>query len=185
MKTRVLIGTLLLAICTVGAAIAQEKATMTSVLTDELKQVEKEVIPAAEAMPDDKFNFAPTSPGDFKGVRTFALQVKHIAVANYAIGAAILGEKPPVPLTGPNGPQNITSKADIIKFLKDSYAYADKAVDSVNESNAYAPIKSPFGDHTTNRLALSIGILSHPWDHYGQMVEYLRMNAIIPPASRK
>ena len=87
MKTRVLRGTLLLAICTVGAAVAQEKATMTSVLTDELKQVEKEVIPAAEAMPDDKFNFAPTSPGDFKGVRTFALQVKHIAVANYA-GAA-------------------------------------------------------------------------------------------------
>src|SRR5690349_15325879 len=87
---------------------AHDKATVASVYDHALSNAEKEVVDAAEAMPEDKFNFAPTAPGDFKGVRTFALQIKHIAVANFAFGSAILGEKPPIPLGGPNGPDNIT-----------------------------------------------------------------------------
>ena len=101
------------------------------------------------------------------------------------IGAAILQEKPPVAIKGESGPANITSRADILKFLKDSFAYAHKALASINENNILEPIKSPFGDHPTTRLALATSMLSHPFDHYGQMVEYLRMNGIIPPASRK
>jgi len=185
-KERLLVAAFVLAIVstTTLAATAQDKRTVASELDRQLTQAEKEVVPAAEAMPDDKFNFAPTSPGDFKGVRTFELQVKHIAVANYALGSGILGEKPPIQMTGPNGPPNIVSKADTIKFLKDSFEYAHKAINSVNETNMLLPIKSPFGDHMTTRLALATSILDHPWDHYGQMVVYLRMNGIIPPASR-
>jgi hypothetical protein len=167
-----------------AAGSAQPKPTFASEYEKQLADVQKEVEGAAEAMPEDKFNFAPTGPGEFKGVRTFAMQVKHMAVANYALGAAILQEKPPVPLKGPNGPENITSRADILKFLHDSFDYAHKALASVNESNVLEPIKAPFGPDQTTRLSLATDILAHPFDHYGQMVIYLRMNGIIPPASR-
>ena len=165
-------------------AAAPTKATFASVLDQRLSQTEKTVVPAAEAMPEDKYGFAPTQ-GEFKGVRTFGLEVKHMAVANYALGAAILGEKPPVDLGGgPNGPDNIKSKAEITKFLNDSFVYAHKAVNAINETNILEPVKSPFGSNMTTRLSLAISIISHPYDHYGQMVEYLRMNGIVPPASR-
>ena len=168
-----------------AAGTTQEKPTFASVYERQFSNVEKEVVDAAEAMPEDKFNFAPTGPGDFKGVRTFALQVKHIAVANYAFGSAILQEKSPAPMGGPNGPDNITSRADVLKYLKDSFAYAHKALATINESNVLTPTKGPFGDRPTTRLAMATSVISHPFDHYGQMVVYLRMNGIIPPASRK
>jgi hypothetical protein len=160
-----------------------QKPTFAMVLERNFSGVEKEVVEAADAMPEDKFNFAPTQ-GEFKGVRTFALQVKHIATANYMLAAGILGEKPPVEIKSENGPDNITSKADVMKFLKDSFAYGHKAANSINESNVLELVQSPFGPNKVTRLGLAIGMLSHPFDHYGQMVEYLRMNGIIPPASR-
>src|SRR5262249_27721341 len=152
----------------------QSKPTFASEFDRLLSNYEKTVTGAADAMPDAKYDFAPTQ-GEFKGVRTFGGEVKHIAVANYALGAGILGEKPPVDLGGPNGPANIKSKGEIMKFLNDSFAYAHKAVNSVNESNVLEPIKAPFGNDMTTRLALAVRVISHPLDHYGQMVEYLRM----------
>jgi len=168
-------------------AKSEAKPTFASVLDAAFNRTEKTVVPAADAMPDDKYTFAPAQAlGDFKGVRDFGSEVKHIAVANYAYAASILGEKPPVDLgAGPNGPDSIKSKADIMKFLNDSFAYAHKAINSITEANILEPIKPPFGSGTTTRLALAVGLSAHPYDHYGQMVEYLRMNSIIPPASRK
>ena len=166
------------------AAAANPKPTFASVLDRSLSNAEKTFVPAADAMPEDKYGFAPTQ-GEFKGVRTFALEVKHVAVANYMLGSAILGEKPPMEMGGPNGPESIKSKAEIMKFLNDSFAYAHKAVNSINETNILEPVKSPFGSSMTTRLSLAISIIGHPNDHYGQMVEYLRMNNIIPPASRQ
>jgi hypothetical protein len=168
-----------------GAAQAKpdQKPTFAHVFDRNLTNTEKEVVSAAEAMPDDKFNFAPTQ-GEFKEVRTFAQQIKHIAAINYMLGGGILGEKPPVEVKSENGPENMTSKADIVKYLKDSFAYAHKAANSITEANVLEQIQSPFGPNKTTRLSLTIIMLSHPFDHYGQMVEYLRMNGIIPPASR-
>ena len=194
MNKQLAMAVLILAIGSSGATVAanaqmaaqskpDQKPTFAMVFDRNLTNTEKEVVSAAEAMPEDKFNFAPTQ-GEFKGVRTFALQVKHIAVANYGLGSAILGEKPPLDLKGENGPDNITSKADIVKFLKDSFAYAHKAANSVTETNVLDMVQSPFGPNKMTRLTLAIIMLSHPFDHYGQMVEYLRMNGIVPPASR-
>ena len=101
-----------------ASGTAQQKPTFASEFDRQLTNVEKQVVGAAEAMPEDKFNFAPTGPGDFKGVRTLAAQVKHVAVANYALGSAILQEKPPLELKGPNGPENITSRADTLKSIR-------------------------------------------------------------------
>ena len=145
--------------------------------------VEKEFVPAAEAMPEDKYSFAPSN-GEFKGVRTFEQQVKHVAAVNYMIAAAILGEKPPVDTGGEDGPASVKTKAEIIEFLKSSFAYSHKAVATIDQKNVVELIKSPFGSGTTTRLAMAVIIPGHCFDHYGQMVEYLRMNGIIPPASR-
>ena len=183
---RLVLAILSAAICAnaQAAGSAQQKPTFAAVYDRTLSSVEKEVVEAAEAMPEDKFNFAPSSPGDFKGVRTYAMQIKHIAAVNYMLGAALMQEKPPLDIGGESGPASMTSKADIVKFLKDSFAYAHKSVATVNESNILEQVKSPFGDHPLTRLSLINIMISHPFDHYGQMVVYLRMNGIIPPASR-
>lgn len=182
------VSLLLLAAC--GIAAAQTPAsnpdvrrTASQILDHSVDNVENEFTSAAEAMPEDKYSFAPTN-GEFKGVRTFAQQVKHVAAVNYIIAAAILEEKPPVELGGENGPDSIKSKADILKFLKDSFAYQHKAMNFLTDANLVGTVKAPFGDSKASRLGLATLSIAHPFDHYGQMVEYLRMNGIVPPASR-
>jgi hypothetical protein len=164
--------------------LAQTAPTATDVAGSQLTNLESEFVPLAEAMPEDKYTFAPTN-GEFKGVRNFGEQMRHVASVNYMLGAAILGEKVPVDLgKGENGP-DLTTKADIVKFVKDSFAYVHKAFASVNNSNAYGQVENPFGGkQKPTRMGLVILTVGHGFDHYGQSVEYLRMNGIIPPASR-
>lgn len=175
-------------LCAVGALAQTSKPetprTVTQILDRMVAGAEREFVPAAEAMPEDKYGFAPTN-GEFKGVRTFAQQVKHVAAANYMIGSAVLGQKPPVELGGENGPDSLKTKDEIVKFAKDSFEYLHKAAASVNAQNEAGAIKNPFGEGSATRLGMSASAVSHVMDHYGQMVEYLRMNGIIPPASRQ
>lgn len=147
-----------------------------------LNIAKSEFVAAADAMPEDKYSFAPTS-GDFKGVRTFAEQVKHVAAVNYIFGASILQEKPPVDTGEEKGPANVKSKAEIMKFLNESFDYLHKALDSISDKNQLDEI-AVFGDMKMARASWGAFACAHPMDHYGQMVEYLRMNGIIPPASR-
>ena len=187
MNMRMAVCCLLLTLAATGTAIAADppKPTFATALDRDLTGVEREVVPAAEAMPEDKFGFAPTQ-GEFKGVRTYAEQLKHIGAVSYIVGAVILAEKPPAEAgAGEAGPAAVKSKAEIVKYLKDSFAYAHEALNSITEANILAPIESPWGPGMTTRLNMAVELVSHPFDHYGQMVEYLRMNGIIPPASRK
>jgi DinB superfamily len=144
---------------------------------------EGEIVPAAEAMPEDKFTFAPTE-GEFKGVRTFAEEVKHLSAANYQLAARILGEKPPHDERNESAPDSIRTKEQIIEYLKGSFAYLHKAVGTINERNLVDPIPGIKGTWQRTRLGSAVDALAHSYDHYGQMVEYLRMNGIVPPASR-
>jgi uncharacterized damage-inducible protein DinB len=177
----------MLAVSTVVAAQDNkgkaEHRTVTQVLDGAVANVEREFVPAAEAMPEDKFGFAPTS-GEFKGVRTFGEQVKHVAAVNYIYGAAILGEKVPVDVGDESGPASLKAKAEILNYLKESFAYVHKAVQTINDKNLVEPLKSPFGEGSVTRLGVATSVAAHGFDHYGQMVEYLRMNGIVPPASR-
>lgn len=182
-KVAIVLGVVLASCLASVAQSADQKKTVSSALDGTVKTIEGEFVPAADAMPEDKYGFVPSN-GEFKGARTFAQQVKHVAAVNYLVGGVILGEKPPVDTGGENGPENIKSKADILKFLKDSYAYAHKAVASINEANSLEPIQNPFGKDMTTRLTMATVFAWHGFDHYGQMAEYLRMNGIIPPASR-
>jgi uncharacterized damage-inducible protein DinB len=147
---------------------------------------EKQIVQAAEAMPEDKYNFSPESlniPGsDYKGVRTFAMEVKHIATANYLFWCAVTGEAMPAGIKGPNGPDDLKTKADIVKFLKDSYAVGHKAAATLTNDNPLKVVTYAMGKGP--RLSLATNPIAHANDHYGQMVEYLRMNGIVPPASR-
>src|SRR3974390_395344 len=161
----------------------EEHRSVTQILDRVVANTEEEFVPAAKAMPEDKFGFAPTN-GEFKGVRTFAQQVKHVAAVNYEVGAAILEEKPPVDLNREAGTASITTKADIIKFLKGSFAYVHKAMATINETNLTDTVRSPFGEGKVTRLGMACAVSWHAYDHYGQIVEYIRMNGIVPPASR-
>jgi uncharacterized damage-inducible protein DinB len=170
-----------------GASASPSTPTIASAIDPQISLVEKEVVDAAEAMPEDKFDFSPEKlnlPGsDYKGVRTFGEQLKHIAASNYLIWSPITGEKPPDTVNDGKGPDNMKAKAEIIKFVKDSFAFGHKAVATLNSSNLVEPITSKSGRQTT-RLFQATFAAAHCFDHYGQMIEYLRMNGIVPPASR-
>ena len=161
--------------------------TIASAIDREISLVEKEVVDAAEAMPEDKFDFSPEKlnlPGsDYKGVRTFGEQLKHVAASNYLIWSPITGEKPPDTVNDGKGPDNMKAKADIMKYLKDSFAFGHKAVATLNDSNLVQPTTRPNRPPTT-RLFLATFAPAHCFEHYGQLVQYLRMNGIVPPASR-
>ena len=135
-----------------------------------------EITSAAEAMPADKYNFAPTQ-GEFTGVRTFGGQIKHLAEANYEFfDGWNIG---PAPKEADI--EALTSKDDIVKALKDSYVYAHKAIDTITAANAFDSL----GKDKGTRAGAAAFCIAHSMDHYGQMVIYLRLNGIVPPASRK
>ena len=158
--------------------------TIASAVDSEIGNIERQIIDVAEAMPEDKYNFSPESlniPGsDYKGVRTFGVHVKHVAASNYAIWSPLTGDKFPENFMGGNGPADVKTKADIIKFLKDSFALGHKAAATLTAENMLQT-----AEHSKSiRLHLATFAVAHAFDHYGQMVEYLRMNGITPPASR-
>jgi uncharacterized damage-inducible protein DinB len=192
MKTVVYLVSAVLSFASGGSAVGQQPAppvrapqleTVSQIEDDSVKKVERGLVEAADAMPEDKYTFVPTG-GEFKGVRTFATQVKHIAVTNYVMASAILRERAPVELGSINGPDKMTSKDDILSFLRASFIYLHKALSSINDKNATEQIPNPEGAGTVPKLDVATRQLWHVMDHYGQMVLYLRMNGIIPPASR-
>jgi uncharacterized damage-inducible protein DinB len=143
-----------------------------------LDTLSKEFVDAVEAMPEDKFNFAPPeTAGDFKGVRSFAAQVKHVASANwYFFGGSDMTEEK-AKAKG-DAIEKLTSKAEIVQALKDSIAQGHTFLDGVTAENAFV-----MTEHGTRGGMAAFGI-AHMMDHYGQLVVYLRMNGIVPPASR-
>jgi uncharacterized damage-inducible protein DinB len=149
------------------------------------KLTEKVIVSAADAMPADKYGFAPTE-GEFKGVRTFGQMVKHLSATNYILASAALGEAPPVDAGDELGPEAVRTKPEILRYLNGSFAQLDKAVKAIGQKDVAvksSPI-SPLKSAEATRLALVVESLVHAFDHYGQMVEYLRMNGVVPPASR-
>jgi hypothetical protein len=166
-------------------AAAQAPPTIASAMDREIGDIERQITQVAEAMPEEKFNFSPESLNirgdDYKGVRTFAQQVKHVAASNYAIWSSLTGDKFPADFMGGNGPEGLKTKAEILKFLKDSFALGHKAAAGLTAEN----MLQPPGNSKSFRLRAVVFGVEHAFDHYGQMVEYLRMNGIVPPASRQ
>jgi uncharacterized damage-inducible protein DinB len=148
--------------------------------------VRRNIVAAAEAMPADKYGFAPTV-GEFAGVRTFSHQIKHLAATNFLLAAAALGQNPPAHAGDEAGPDSVVTKPQHLAYLNASFDALMKAVDAIGDRRI--PVRSspisPFQGNTATRIALVSEALTHAYDHYGQMVVYLRMNGVVPPASRR
>lgn len=151
--------------------------TPSQVVDQLLSMVEGEMVPLVEAMPADKFNFAPTN-GNFKGVRTFGQQVQHVIIANYGMFGAAASIQPPARQTI----ENMKTKEQLVQGLKDSFAFGHRAIDTLTPQNALEAVKPVDGIST--RSGIMAFAIIHMNDHFGQMVEYLRMNGIVPPSSR-
>ena len=172
------------ALFSAAAANGQQRPEPPKTVPDSInfiwKSVEQDFTSLAEAMPEDKWSFKPTQ-GEFKDVRTFAEQVKHVACANEAWAKQMGGEKPPArcDLGGPNPAK---TKAEILAYLHDSFALADKAIADTTADNLLHLNPGPYWG--PNRLSALTALVWHISDHYGQLVVYLRMNGVVPPASR-
>jgi uncharacterized damage-inducible protein DinB len=135
-------------------------------------------------MPADKYSFAPAeNRGEFKGVRTFAQQLKHLAANNYWMAALILGKKASAEMYKERGPDSVTTKAEIIEYVKGSFTALHQAVVTIESKNAAETVESATSWQKT-RLSFAVDAVAHSFDHYGQLVEYLRLNGIVPPDSR-
>jgi hypothetical protein len=160
--------------------------TIAAIADRQVSQYEKLMVEAAEAMPAEKFDFTPASlnipNAAYKDVRTFAVLIKHTATANFRFWTTVSGDKFPENIKGPNGPDELKTKAEIVQFLKDSFAVGHRAAKTLTPENATEQL--PFFRGSSARLYIVSGAVIHAADEYGQMIEYLRMNGIVPPASR-
>ena len=180
--------------CCSGVGVAQmdmggEKVKVGSAMSPShaqdvlLSMFEQEVLGVVQAMPADKFNFAPMSGAmagsKFDGVRTFAGQATHIAEANYYFFMSFGGPKPTVDL---KSLETLKGKDEILAALKASFSYAHQAIATITPANAYTAVEGVDGMHT--RATVASFAVAHGFDHYGQMIEYLRMNGVVPPGSK-
>ena len=170
------------ALLTASSATPQTRAaTMAGTVGERWALVKGQFVSLAEAMPEEKYGFKPTS-GEFTGVRTFGEQVKHVACANFAFYNEIEKKTPPDGCEK-GGPSPAKTKAELVRYLRESFAYAGRVLRTMTPANALEPVEGPYGGKST-RLGIATLSIWHASDHYGQLVVYLRMNGIVPPASR-
>ena len=103
---------------------------------------------------------------------------------NVIRAASILEEPITADIADERGPDSVKTKAEILTYLKESFVSLKRAASTIDDKNAFSPIKGVFGSRPDTRLGLIAGAISHSSNHYGQIVEYLRMNGLIPPGSQ-
>ncbi len=162
--------------------IGEVPKTIAASVGETLQFVEGEFLGVAEAMPEDKYGFVPTG-GKFDGVRSFGEQVKHVACVQFALFNEFEGRQPP-PLCEKGGSSKAKSKAELIQYLKQSFDYSDSVMSQLSAANALDRVDGRYAAPTT-KLGISVASVWHVTDHYGQLVEYLRMNGIVPPMTQK
>ncbi|TMI92278.1 MAG: DinB family protein [Bacteroidetes bacterium] len=163
--------------------IGQQSPSFSSAIERQFDKIESDIISSAKAMPEEKFFFTPENlhikNSDLKGVRTFAGQIMHLATDNILIWSAITGDSVRADIVDVNGPKSITTRDDVLKYLKSSFDEGRKAISMVTEKNAMHMIE--FRGRNLPMLDLAFYALTHANEHYGQMVVYLRMCGIVPP----
>jgi len=163
-------------------ALAQERVDPTAAtMAPTFAMVARSFVDLAEAMPAEKYGFKPAT-GEFREARTFGEQVKHVACGNFAFFDEIEGKEPPADCAG-GGPGPAKTKAELTAYLRESFDYAQRVLAKTTAANALDPVRGPYGGPST-RLGIETLAVWHASDHYGQLVVYLRLNGIVPPASR-
>ena len=165
-------------------AVAQNEVpkTLADSVGNSLQWSEDEFYSVAEAMPEAKYDYIPTA-GKFDGVRSFAEQVKHVACANYGFFNEIEHKSPPEGCEK-GGPSPAKTKSELLKYLKDSFDYGNQVLQTIDAKNALDRVEGPYAGPNT-KLGLAVVAVWHIADHYGQIVEYLRMNGVVPPPTQK
>ena len=162
--------------------VAQERVDpMAATVAQWFTMIQQSFVSLADAMPAEKYGFRPTN-GEFTDVRTFGEQVKHVACANFAFFNEIEKREPPS-ACATGGPSPAKTKAELVTYLRESFEYAQRVLKTMTSANALEPAGGPYGGQST-RLGLTTMAVWHASDHYGQLVVYLRMNGIVPPASQ-
>ena len=132
-------------------------------------------IRAAEEMPEADYSFRPTPD-----VRTFAQQVAHVADDQYNLCAPAKGETRQAAYRAIEN--SLSAKADLLAALRAAFAYCDGAYDALTDASGTAMVGS--GQRTRTRFGMLNWNLWHTWEHYGNVVVYLRLKGLVPPSSQ-
>jgi hypothetical protein len=177
----VLVG-LVLAAATMRSSA--QSVTVASDLMKDWKAQKETMMKIADAMPEEKFGFRATPPE-----RSYGEQILHVAGANIML-LKFLGAKTPPPMATNDADLTmfglkLTSKADILKALSDSYDYGEAVLKEFPDGAMTQTIKGPRWIGEATRAKMVYYTLGHTQDIYGQMAVYLRLNGLVPPASRR
>jgi uncharacterized damage-inducible protein DinB len=182
-RNKALLASIVCCFSFINISLCQQAPSFSIAVERQFNKIQSDIVSTAEAMPEEKFYFTPESldikNSVFKGVRTFAGQIMHLATDNILIWSAITGDSVRADITDVNGPKSIKTKADVLKYLKSSFNVGRKAISMLTDKNAMGMIE--FRGRNLPRLDLAFYALTHANEHYGQMVVYLRMCGIVPP----
>src|SRR6476646_3527688 len=147
------------------------------VLLDSWNEVGRKLIAMAEDFPEDKYDFKATP-----AQRSFAEQLLHAAGANYFFINPVLGKQPPAEEDVKR--DQFKTKAEIVAFVKKSFADGAAAIQSKGEKGLTSTIEEPFGHQKVRVLDYAYAYIEHSGEHYGQLVVYYRLAGLVPPESR-
>ncbi len=154
----------------VSITMGQTAPSMAMVVKQNYNQLKNLLTRAAEAMPEDGYNFQPTAPE-----RNFGGWVAHVADSQMATCSGIAGERKNL------NAASKSSKADLVAALKESFDACDPLFDGLTDANAAEAVPGFRGPQP--RLTTLFGMLSHDNECYGTMAVYLRLKGIVPPSS--
>ena len=147
------------------------------VVVDSWNDVGRKLIAMAEDFPEDKYDYKPTP-----AQRSFAEQLLHAAGANYYFINPLKGEKPPAEEDAKR--DKYKTKADIVAFVKKSFADGAAAIQAKGEKGLSSTIVDSFSHQQVRVLDYAYGFIEHCGEHYGQLVVYYRLAGLVPPESR-
>ncbi len=170
-----------------GVAVLAATTASAQGFTDDVREdwqrMKRIMMGMADAMPEDQFDYASTPEQ-----RTFREQILHVAGGNVML-MGFLGAEAEGPSVDRSNTRTfgytVTSKADVLQALSDSFDYGTAALQEFDDDGLLQRVTGPpfLGEPTRARLAYFV--IGHAWDIYGQMAVYLRLNGIVPPASRR
>ena len=136
-------------------------------------QVKGYLLKTAEMVPENLYSFRPTPD-----VRTMAQLIGHVADASAGICASASGEKPPML----DAEKTMTTKAQLSKALAEALAFCDKAIAGMDDKRAMETTKFMAGGTSPRGMIFAFNT-AHNFEHYGNLVTYMRLNKIVPPSS--
>jgi uncharacterized damage-inducible protein DinB len=155
-------------------ASAQSANPLTAGARVQFRVVKDFVVRAAEKVPEDLYSFRATPE-----VRTMAQLFGHVADAFMSMCSTAQGEKPP----RIGFEKSLTTKADLIKALNESAAYCDSVMEKMDDRRGAETVSFYFGP--TPRLSVLYFVTTHTYEHYGNLVTYMRLKNIVPPSSEQ